>query len=110
MSKIVDDLRIVSEQLLSPPAVLKQALPLSSAGSDFIQKSRQEIADIVHGRDPRLLVITGPCSIHDPVARCVKRCLDEPPNNLHRDRLYLISDRHIHEYDICRKSLVADRE
>ena len=68
MSKIVDDLRIVSEQLLSPPAVLKQALPLSDAGSDFIQKSRQEIADIVHGRDPRLLVITGPCSIHDPVA------------------------------------------
>jgi len=68
MSKIVDDLRIVSEQLLSPPAVLKQALPLSSAGSDFIQKSRQEIADIVHGRDPRLLVITGPCSIHDPVS------------------------------------------
>src|SRR3990167_3116634 len=68
MSKIVDDLRIVSEQLLSPPAVLKQALPLSSAGSDFIQKSRQEIADIVHGRDPRLLVITGQCSIHDPVS------------------------------------------
>lgn len=68
MSKIVDDLRIVSEQLLSPPAVLKQALPLSGAGSDFIQKSRQEIADIVHGRDPRLLVITGPCSIHDPVS------------------------------------------
>jgi 3-deoxy-7-phosphoheptulonate synthase len=68
MSKIVDDLRIVSEQLLSPPAVLKQALPLSGAGSDFIQKSRQEIADIIHGRDPRLLVITGPCSIHDPVS------------------------------------------
>lgn len=68
MSKIVDDLRIVSEQLLSPPAVLKQALPLSGAGSDFIQKSRQEIADIVHGRDTRLLVITGPCSIHDPVS------------------------------------------
>ncbi|RVT44191.1 3-deoxy-7-phosphoheptulonate synthase [Rheinheimera sediminis] len=68
MSKIVDDLRIVSEQLLSPPAALKLALPLSSAGSDFIQKSRQEIADIVHGRDPRLLVITGPCSIHDPVS------------------------------------------
>jgi 3-deoxy-7-phosphoheptulonate synthase len=68
MSKIVDDLRIVSEQLLSPPAVLKQALPLYGTGSDFIQKSRQEIADIVHGRDPRLLVITGPCSIHDPVS------------------------------------------
>jgi 3-deoxy-7-phosphoheptulonate synthase len=68
MSKVVDDLRIVSERLLSPPAVLKQVLPLSGAGSDFIQKSRQEIADIVHGRDPRLLVITGPCSIHDPVS------------------------------------------
>ncbi|WP_419571808.1 3-deoxy-7-phosphoheptulonate synthase [Rheinheimera sp.] len=68
MSKIVDDLRITSEKLLSPPSVLKQALPLSDKGAGFVQKARQEIADIIHGRDPRLLVITGPCSIHDPVS------------------------------------------
>lgn len=68
MSKIVDDLRIVAEKPLSPPLVMKRALPLSEQGALFVQKSRREIADIIHGRDPRLLVVTGPCSIHDPVA------------------------------------------
>lgn len=68
MSRIVDDLRIVAEKPLVAPAVLKQALPLSDKGAEFIQQSRQNIADIIHGRDKRLLVVTGPCSIHDPVA------------------------------------------
>lgn len=68
MSKIVDDLRIVAEKPLSPPLVLKRVLPLSENGALFVQKARKEIADIIHGRDPRLLVVTGPCSIHDPVA------------------------------------------
>lgn len=68
MSKIVDDLRIVAEKPLSPPLVLKRVLPLAESGALFVQKARKEIADIIHGRDPRLLVVTGPCSIHDPVA------------------------------------------
>ena len=68
MSKIVDDLRIVAEKPLSPPAVLKKVLPLSEQGAQFVQQARNTIADIVHGRDKRLLVVTGPCSIHDPVA------------------------------------------
>jgi len=68
MSKIVDDLRIVAEKPLSPPLVLKRVLPLGERGALFVQKARREIADIIHGRDPRLLVVTGPCSIHDPVA------------------------------------------
>lgn len=68
MSKIVDDLRIVAEKPLSPPLVLKRALPLSAQGALFVQQSRQDIANIIHGRDKRLLVVTGPCSIHDPVA------------------------------------------
>ena len=68
MSKIVDDLRIVAEKPLSPPAVLKKVLPLSEQGAEFVQQARNTIADIVHGRDKRLLVVTGPCSIHDPLA------------------------------------------
>lgn len=68
MSKIVDDLRIVAEKPLSPPAVLKKVLPLSEQGARFVQHARNDIANIVHGRDKRLLVVTGPCSIHDPVA------------------------------------------
>ncbi|MCH8538898.1 MAG: 3-deoxy-7-phosphoheptulonate synthase, partial [Alkalimonas sp.] len=68
MTTRVDDLRIAAEKPLSPPIVLKQALPLSEQGAEFVQRARQTIADIIHGRDPRLLVITGPCSIHDPVS------------------------------------------
>ncbi len=68
MSKIVDDLRIVAEKPLSPPAVLKKVLPLPEQGAQFVQQARNIIANIVHGRDKRLLVVTGPCSIHDPVA------------------------------------------
>ncbi|MDP4534848.1 3-deoxy-7-phosphoheptulonate synthase [Alkalimonas collagenimarina] len=68
MTTRVDDLRIAAEKPLSPPIVLKQALPLSEQGAEFVQQARQTIADIIHGRDPRLLVITGPCSIHDPVS------------------------------------------
>jgi len=68
MRKIVDDVRIVAERPLSPPLVLKRVLPLSEQGALFVQQSRQDIADIIHGRDPRLLVVIGPCSIHDPIA------------------------------------------
>ncbi|WP_333608311.1 3-deoxy-7-phosphoheptulonate synthase [Arsukibacterium sp.] len=68
MSKIVDDLRIVAEKPLSPPAVLKKVLPLSEEGALFVAQARADIANIVHGKDKRLLVVTGPCSIHDPVA------------------------------------------
>ncbi len=68
MNKIVDDLRIVAQKPLISPAVLKKVLPLSDAGSDFVAKARADIANIIHGRDKRLLVVTGPCSIHDPIA------------------------------------------
>lgn len=68
MSKRVDDLRVVSAKPLSPPAVLKKVLPLSEQGAKFVQLARRDIANIVHGRDKRLLVVAGPCSIHDPIA------------------------------------------
>lgn len=68
MSKIVDDLRIVAQKPLSSPAVLKKVLPLSEQGALFVQQARADIANIIHGKDKRLLVVTGPCSIHDPKA------------------------------------------
>ena len=54
MSKIVDDLRIVAEKPLSPPAVLKKVLPLSEQGAKFVQHARNDIANSEHGRDKRL--------------------------------------------------------
>ena len=51
----------------APRAFLKE-LPLTAAMSDVVLSSRQTIRDVLHGRDDRLLVIVGPCSIHDPKA------------------------------------------
>lgn len=47
---------------------IKHLLPLKQASSAFIEQSRQTIYSILNGLDPRLLLIIGPCSIHDPKA------------------------------------------
>jgi 3-deoxy-7-phosphoheptulonate synthase len=62
------DLRIRATRPLPAPAVLEQEFPLDDAGSIRIAKARREIAAIMSGKDNRLLVIVGPCSIHDPEA------------------------------------------
>lgn len=51
----------------APRAFLKE-LPLTDGMSELVLSSRQAIRDVLHGRDDRLLVIVGPCSIHDPEA------------------------------------------
>ena len=51
----------------APRAFLRE-LPLTEEMSDLVLRSRQEIRDVLHGRDDRLLAIVGPCSIHDPKA------------------------------------------
>ncbi|SNC58882.1 3-deoxy-7-phosphoheptulonate synthase [Sodalis endosymbiont of Henestaris halophilus] len=52
-------------QVIITPEELKRKFPLSESEQCVIRDSRCTIADIIHGRDPRLLVICGPCSIHD---------------------------------------------
>jgi 3-deoxy-7-phosphoheptulonate synthase len=47
---------------------LEGELPLDDRGATVVAQSRQDVAAIVTGRDPRLLVVVGPCSIHDPAA------------------------------------------
>ncbi|CAG1002195.1 3-deoxy-7-phosphoheptulonate synthase [Myxococcaceae bacterium] len=63
-----DDLRIENLKPLIPPAILMEELPLDDAGSATVSRSREQIVEILAGRDDRLLVVVGPCSIHDPVA------------------------------------------
>jgi 3-deoxy-7-phosphoheptulonate synthase len=60
-----DDVRITGMQEVIPPEALLARLPISDAQSQLVFNERREISDIVHGRDPRLLVVIGPCSIHD---------------------------------------------
>jgi 3-deoxy-7-phosphoheptulonate synthase len=63
-----DDLRIESLKPLIPPAILMEELPLDDAGSATVARSREQVVDILTGRDDRLLLVVGPCSIHDPAA------------------------------------------
>ncbi|OAN17498.1 phospho-2-dehydro-3-deoxyheptonate aldolase [Photobacterium jeanii] len=61
----LNNIHIQDEQVLITPDQLKQKLPVSESALAFIQQSRKTIADIIHKRDHRLLVVCGPCSIHD---------------------------------------------
>ncbi|CAB1221768.1 3-deoxy-7-phosphoheptulonate synthase [Acinetobacter bouvetii] len=56
------------ETILSLPHQLKAQLPLSARLAEQIAEQRQTIQNILAGKDHRLMVITGPCSIHDPVS------------------------------------------
>jgi 3-deoxy-7-phosphoheptulonate synthase len=60
-----DDLRIAGIHELSPPAHLLREFPMTPAASKTVFEARQAIHNILHGQDDRLLVIIGPCSIHD---------------------------------------------
>jgi 3-deoxy-7-phosphoheptulonate synthase len=53
---------------LIAPADLKQVLPLSEEDAEFVARARSQVQDILWNRDPRMMVVIGPCSIHDPEA------------------------------------------
>lgn len=64
----IHNVNIIDEKVLLTPAELKAEFPLPEHLRKQIETSRREIADIIHKRDPRKLIVVGPCSIHDPVA------------------------------------------
>ncbi|MGQ0658678.1 MAG: 3-deoxy-7-phosphoheptulonate synthase [Chromatiales bacterium] len=68
MSTRTDDLRIKSLQEVIPPAQLLAEVPTSERAAQTVIGTRRAVQEILHGEDNRLLVITGPCSIHDPPA------------------------------------------
>ena len=68
MPYTTDDVRIESLRPLIPPAILMEELPASEADTRLIAEARSEVARIVTGEDDRLVIIVGPCSIHDPEA------------------------------------------
>ncbi|GAA5142861.1 3-deoxy-7-phosphoheptulonate synthase [Thalassotalea piscium] len=63
-----DEFRTTLIENLVTPAELAQQIPLTDNTANFIIKSRQEIEAIINGDDDRLLVVIGPCSIHDTAA------------------------------------------
>src|SRR6202051_3165725 len=67
MSRVTDT-RIVGYEPLLSPAALGHELPLGDAHSGTVEATRAEVCAVLDGADDRLLVVTGPCSVHDPKA------------------------------------------
>ena len=61
----IDDTRIAEVRPLISPALLQEELPASEALNSLVEADRRAISRILHGQDDRLLVVVGPCSIHD---------------------------------------------
>ncbi len=62
------DLRVRALDPLPAPRSMRARLPLGTARSDLVTTSRREVRDVLRGEDDRLVVIVGPCSVHDPEA------------------------------------------
>lgn len=68
MNTTTDDLRITETTELLAPAQLINDVPVTAAAESTVTNARQAISSILAGTDDRLVVIVGPCSIHDPDA------------------------------------------
>lgn len=62
------DLRVESIRAVTPPVSLLDQLPLGDEASKTVSRAREDVIRILNGEDDRLLVVVGPCSIHDPEA------------------------------------------
>ncbi|WP_444931344.1 3-deoxy-7-phosphoheptulonate synthase [Microbulbifer sp. SSSA002] len=60
-----DDLNVVSQEVLISPETLKAELPISDAAEATVAKGRAAVRDILDRKDHRLMVVIGPCSVHD---------------------------------------------
>jgi 3-deoxy-7-phosphoheptulonate synthase len=68
MIRRTDDLRIRDVRPLIPPAILLEEIPISERSSNVVSDTRVAIANVIAGADRRLVVVVGPCSIHDTKA------------------------------------------
>ena len=66
MQYLTDNTRITGLMEVSPPNEVILEMPITPESSELVFKSRKEVSDILHGKDDRLAVVVGPCSIHDP--------------------------------------------
>ncbi len=85
--KNTDDLRIAGEKELLTPSQLLEMLPITEMAAETTSKGRRDIERVLDGNDDRLVVIVGPCSIHDPesaldYAQRLKKLKDELAEDL----------------------------
>jgi 3-deoxy-7-phosphoheptulonate synthase len=84
------DRRIVAFRAVPAPAEIRAELPLSDRAAEAVRRHRDEITEILAGRDDRLLVIVGPCSVHDPVAAMDYARRLAPLAQAHADHLKIV--------------------
>ena len=83
----LENLNVASQETLITPEALKKEMPLSEKAAETVSKGRQAIYDIMDGKDHRLFVVIGPCSIHDveaarDYATRLKKLADEVSDTL----------------------------
>ena len=67
-TRLIDDIHVAGMEDMPTPAAVRQQAPLSESAAATVMQGRQVLCDILDRKDPRLFVVVGPCSIHDPVA------------------------------------------
>ncbi|ABM40258.1 3-deoxy-D-arabinoheptulosonate-7-phosphate synthase [Acidovorax sp. JS42] len=87
----IDDLRIKAVRPLITPALLQEWQPAPEAAQTLVESSRVAISRVLHGQDDRLIVVVGPCSIHDhDQAMEYARLLKEQADALAQDLLIVM--------------------
>jgi len=90
MKHQTDDLRIIGMHELTPPVELHREFPLNDTATETVYNARQEAHRILHGEDDRLLVVVGPCSIHDVDAAMEYAARLQPLRDELKDQLHII--------------------
>ena len=85
-----DDTRIEKVDQVLPPIALLEKFPASEEAAALVQRTRHKAHNIIHGEDDRLLVIIGPCSIHDPKAALEYANRLKPLREKYKDSLEII--------------------
>lgn len=86
----LNDIHVNSEEVLITPNELRKNLPLPAKGRAFVESAREVISNIIHKKDPRLLVIAGPCSVHDLVAAKEYARKLKALHDKYQDSLYIV--------------------
>ncbi|MFA5689713.1 MAG: 3-deoxy-7-phosphoheptulonate synthase [Kiritimatiellales bacterium] len=86
----LENLHVVSLEKIAAPQEIKTDLPLTDKQRSVVLRSRKTIRDIMYRRDPRLLTIAGPCSIHDPDAALDYACRLAKLAPSVSDRLFIV--------------------
>jgi len=86
----LNDVHVNAEEVLVTPQQLRDELPLSDNGREFVINARQQISNIIHKKDHRFLVISGPCSVHDVDAAKEYAVKLKALHEQYKDTMYIV--------------------